>query len=100
MTKKLQAALEEIASADDMPETLKTSDLLNKKFKLEMLRLVNTVNGDRYIGGIVIDGITCEAWMSGSKLHKQLALIESELPLDVTITKEEGQYAPYLLYLA
>ena len=100
MTKKLQAQLNEIAQSDEMPDTLKTSDLVDKKFKLELLRLVTTVNGDRYIGGIVLDGVTCEAWMSGSKLHKQLALIESELPLDVTITKDEGQYAPYLLHLA
>jgi|TARA_R100000482_G_scaffold121344_1_gene67454 hypothetical protein len=100
MTKKLSDALKEIAESNDFPETLKTADIKGKKFTLQSLRLVNTENGERYIGLIEIEGQHCEAWLSGSKLHRQLQTIEDSLPLDVVVNKDEGQYAPYLLDLA
>jgi len=100
MTKKLQDALKEIAESSDFPETLKTSDLTGKPFNLLSLRKVNTENGEKMIGTIEIEGQHCEAWLSGSKLSRQLEAIESSLPQKVVVNKDEGQYSPYLLDLA
>ena len=100
MTKKLAEALKEIADSDDFPETLKTSDLKGKTFNLLSVRIVDTENGLRYIGNIELDGQHVEAWLSGSKLHQQIEVMEEALPQTVVITKGEGQYDPYLLNLA
>jgi len=100
MTSKLAEALQEIAESSDFPETLKTADIKGKPFNLLSIRRVNTENGEKIIGNIEIEGQHCEAWLSGSKLTRQLEAIESSLPLSVVVNKDEGQYAPYLLDLA
>ena len=101
MSKKqdtIAAELAEIAEATDFPDTLKTAALVGQTFSIDSVRLVTTENGDRYIGQITIDGSLEEAWLSGSKLHQQVAVLEAHgLPRTVIITKGEGQFDPYLL---
>ena len=101
MSKKqdtIAAELATIAEATDFPETLKTADLVGQTFSIDSVRLVTTENGDRYIGQITIDGSLEEAWLSGSKLHQQVAVLEAHgLPRTVLLTKGDGQFDPYLL---
>ena len=97
-TDTLVAELATIAEASDFPETLKTADLLGQTFSIDSVRLVTTENGDRFIGQITIDGSLEEAWLSGSKLHQQVAVLEAHgLPRTVLLTKGDGQFDPYLL---
>ena len=94
----IAAELASIAEASDFPETLKTADLLGQTFSIDSVRLVTTENGDRYIGEITVDGSLEEAWLSGSKLHQQVAVLEAHgLPRTVLLTKGDGQFDPYLL---
>ena len=101
MSKKqdtIAAELAEIAEASDFPDTLKTADLVGQTFSIDSVRLVTTENGDRYVGQITIDGSLEEAWLSGSKLHQQVAVLEEHgLPRTVLLTKGDGQFDPYLL---
>ena len=101
MSKKqdtIAAELATIAEASDFPETLKTADLLGKTFSIDAVRLVTTEHGDRYIGEITIDDSLEEAWLSGSKLHQQVAVLEAHgLPRTVLLKKGDGQFDPYLL---
>ena len=97
-TDTLAAELADIAESSDFPETLKTADLVGQTFSIDSVRLVTTENGDRYIGQITVDGSLEEAWLSGSKLHQQVAVLESHgLPRTVLLTKGDGQFDPYLL---
>ncbi len=101
MSKKLSAALSEIAESTDFPPTLSTAEICDKPFTLTDVRVVTTVNGERYIGYITLDGESHEAWLSGSKLHQQVsAVVTAGLPCNVKITKADDAYAPYLLELA
>ena len=101
MSKKqdtIAAELATIAEASDFPDTLKTADLVGQTFSIDAVRLVTTENGERYIGEITLDGSLEEAWLSGSKLHQQVAVLEAHgLPRTVLITKGDGQFDPYLL---
>ena len=100
-TDDLHETLSSIAEANDFPETLSTAALNGKTFELVDARLIDTINGERFIGTLNLDGETVEAWLSGSKLHQQVdALVVAGLPRTVCITKGEGQYDPYLLHLA
>ena len=97
-TATLAAELADIAESSDFPETLKTADLVGQTFSIDSVRLVTTENGDRYVGQITVDGSLEEAWLSGSKLHQQVAVLESHgLPRTVLLTKGDGQFDPYLL---
>ncbi len=103
MAKKndLNDTLSSIAEATDFPETLSTAALNGKTFDLLDARLIDTINGERFIGTLNLDGNTVEAWLSGSKLHQQVdAVVAAGLPRTICITKGEGQYDPYLLTLA
>ena len=97
-TDSIAAELAEIAESSDFPETLKTADLVGQTFSIDSVRLVTTENGDRYIGQITVDGSLEEAWLSGSKLHQQVAALQTHgLPRTVLLTKGEGQFDPYLI---
>ena len=97
-TDAIAAELASIAESSDFPETLKTADLVGQTFSIDSVRLVTTENGDRYIGEITVDGSLEEAWLSGSKLHQQVAVLEAHgLPRTVLLTKGDGQFDPYLL---
>ena len=100
MTKKLSEALKEIADATDFPETLSTADLKGKTFQLNDIRTVDVEGEAKYIGIVEIDGEAREAWLTGSKLHRQVEAIATSLPQTVVVTRGEGQYDPYLLDLA
>ena len=101
MTKKidsLNAELAAIATSSDFPETLKTSALQGQTFTIDSVRLVSTENGERYVGQITLEGEPQEAWLSGSRLHQQIELLESKgFPVTVLLTKGDGQFDPYTL---
>ena len=101
MSKKLDALdaeLAEIGVSTDFPETLSTAALQGQTFSIDSVRLVTTENGERYIGDITLDGNPEQAWLSGSKLHRQVAALETHgFPVTVLLTKGDGQFDPYLL---
>ena len=97
-TDALDAELAEIGVSTDFPETLSTAALQGQTFSIDSVRLVSTENGERYVGQITLDGNPEEAWLSGSKLHRQVAALEAHgLPVTVLLTKGDGQFDPYLL---
>ena len=97
-TDALDVELAEIGVSTDFPETLSTAALQGQTFSIDRVRLVSTENGERYIGQITLDGNREEAWLSGSKLHRQVAALEAHgLPGTVLLTKGDGQFDPYLL---
>ena len=101
VTNDLAAQLADIAGRNDFPETLKPAELVGKTFVIDDVRTVDTENGARFIGMITLDGKPCDAWLTGSKVHAQIEeVLIHNLPCTVTLTKEEGQFAPYLLEIA
>ena len=75
-TDALDAELADIGVSTDFPETLSTAALQGQTFSIDSVRLVSTENGERYVGQITLDGNPQEAWLSGSKLHRQVAALE------------------------
>ena len=104
-TDAIAAELAEIAESSDFPDTLKTADLVGQTFTIESVRLVQTENGPRFVATISNgDYDSVEAWLSGSsdnsKLHRAVAALELHgFPSTVLLTKEDEQFAPYVLQL-
>ena len=97
-TDALDAELAEIGVSTDFPETLSTAALQGQTFSIDGVRLVSTENGERYVGDITLDGNPEQAWLSGSKLYRQVAALEAHgLPVTVLLTKGDGKFDPYLL---
>ena len=87
----LAAALDSIFEEGQF-DTLKTAELEGKTFIINALpRSHTSQHGTSWIAEIEIDGEPREAWLSGSRISQQIAVIledEDSLPVKVTLVRE------------
>ena len=98
---KKQINLAEIAAQAELSETLSTTELIGKTFSITSVKRVNGMHGETYVGELVIDNESVEAWLSGNVVFRQItALVDGNgLPRDnVTIIRDADAWGePFVL---
>ena len=103
MSKKQDPIDEAWAAIDAGGETLKLSELVGQTFSINRVDLVNTRNGQAYVGQVSSDTLGEErAWLTtseGGRLFQKIAAVDEAngWPLTVLLTKEDGEMGAYHL---
>ena len=101
IAKKTQINLAEIAAQTNIDDTLKTDQLLNKKFTINNVKKVNGMHGETFVGDLTLDGKNVEAWLGGNVVFRQInAMLESgDLPRDnLTMIRDTDSWGePFVL---
>mgnify|MGYP001174356184 CR=1 FL=1 len=99
MSDEIRKLLEDAAATPEN-ETLKTDVLLNKTFTILDCRAVEGKFGTTWVGTLDVQGQTVEAWLNGAVVGRQLESIKDQLPVTVTLTRNEEKFGnPFELTL-
>ena len=99
MSEEIRKLLEDAAAIPEN-ETMKTDVLLNKTFTILSCREVDGKFGPTWVGTVDLQGQTLDAWLNGAVVGRQLESIKDQLPVTVTLTRNEEKFGnPFELTL-
>ena len=99
MSEEIRKLLEDAAAIPEN-ETIKTDVLLNKTFTILSCREVEGKFGPTWVGTVDLQGQTLDAWLNGAVVGRQLESIKDQLPVTVTLTRNEEKFGnPFELTL-
>jgi len=99
MSEEIRKLLEDAAAIPEN-ETMKTDVLLNKTFTILSCREVEGKFGPTWVGTVDLQGQTLDAWLNGAVVGRQLESIKDQLPVTVTLTRNEEKFGnPFELTL-
>ena len=73
-------------------ETFKTDDLVGKQFTLLHVRAVEGKYGETWVGTIDLQGQTCDAWLNGAVVARQLKAMKPHLSQTVRMIRNKDKF--------